>query len=164
MTRMWMLPVEMMCDEHLLGEHAEMHQAAGTLANHEYGEEVMEGHLRDLRPDDVETTLIVARHDRLAEEMEERGYDHDDENKLPKFDDPGIGRLGADDVKHNQAELALKCSDCRSRMMQMSSYLRSYYMTYAEFFLGARPGWPDDAWGFREDEDVRNESEGAKND
>jgi len=117
---MWLLPTEWLCDDHLLGEHSEMHQAAGTIANHEHGEAVMEGHCRDVRPDDVETLLIVARHDALAAEMGERGMDHDESNELADFDDPGIGRISGKDVRHNADELALRCRDCRSRMMAIS--------------------------------------------
>jgi hypothetical protein len=150
MTRMWLLPPEWLCDEHLLGEHSEMHQAAGTIANHEHGEAVMRGHVRDERPDDVETLLIVARHDALAEEMESRGMDHDWDNQLADFDDPDIGRIGHDDIPRNAADLADRCDDCEARMPDGGSYDMKHALTMISWEQGVRPGWPDDAWAFRE--------------
>lgn len=42
MTRLWGVDPKQMCSTHLCGEHAEMHQEAGTLLNHPHGVAVVD--------------------------------------------------------------------------------------------------------------------------
>lgn len=132
MTRMWLLPTGWLCDDHLLGEHSEMHQAAGTIANHEHGLAVMEGHVKDDAPDDVATRLIEQRHAELAMEMGTRGMDHD--SPLQDFEDPGIGELDGDDVRTNAVDLAARCPGCAHRMAVDGHY---------EYRLGSKARFAD---------------------
>jgi hypothetical protein len=108
---MWMLPARWLCDDHLLGEHSEMHQAAGTIANHPHGEAVVRGHAEK---GNLETALIEVRHAQVSVEMELRGMNHD--SPLQDFDDPGVGRIGGDDVRRNLGDLCRRCVDCRARV------------------------------------------------
>lgn len=117
MTRMWLVPPKIMCREHLLGEHSELHQAVGTIKRHPYGEAVMRGHVKGGVPDDIDTSLIEARHEALADALEARGYGHD--SPLESFDDPGIGHLSADDVERNVDLLSRRCPDCAHRRAVM---------------------------------------------
>jgi hypothetical protein len=134
---MWMVPAGWLCREHLLGEHSEMHQAAGTLANHEHGEAVVRG-LAEESP--LDTGLIRQRHAELAVELERRGHDHD--SPLQGFEDPGVGSFGAADVRANADELALRCAGCRAR--RASDPHRAYRLgaraRLAEHRAGLRPG------------------------
>ena len=110
MTRMWGVDPKIMCHNHLLGEHREMHQVKGTVEKHDHGEAILEG-LADANA--INTLLIKQRHDDLVEEMERRDWDghstpmEDVENK---FD--GIGEL---DVEKNLELLLERCEDCRER-------------------------------------------------
>lgn len=106
-----MLPARWLCDDHLLGEHSEMHQAAGTIANHPHGEAVVRGHAKE---GNLETALIEARHAQVSVEMELRGMNHD--SPLQDFDDPDVGRIGGDDVQRNLGDLCRRCADCRAQV------------------------------------------------
>jgi len=119
-----MLPTGWLCREHLLGEHGEVHQLAGTMANHPHGLAVIEG-LADGYPLDM--ALLPQRHAELAAEMGARGYDHD--SGLQDYEDPGLGSFEADDVRANLAGLLRRCPDCAER------YARD---DHAEYRLGSR--------------------------
>lgn len=108
MTRMWGIDPALLCEEHLLGEHVEMHQEVGTLENHPHGEAVVRGHAE---AEQIDTAVIRARHDELAAEMVRRGMAHDS----PLDYDDGLG-LGGIDVEANRRELAERCDACRRRI------------------------------------------------
>ncbi|RRJ34245.1 hypothetical protein EIK79_00065 [Halocatena pleomorpha] len=105
---MWCVPPEILCDDHLRGEHAEHHQLVGTILNHPHGEAIAAGHAEE---GNIDTTRVEDRHDELAEEMERRGFDH--ESPL-EYDGPTFG-LGAIDVDHNRSDLLNRCNKCRER-------------------------------------------------
>lgn len=108
MTRMWGVDPALLCREHLLGEHREMHQEVGTLRNHPHGDAVVEGHAEKGQ---VDTSQLQKRHDALVREMERRGYSHDSPMDYEDAHD-----LGEIDVAANREELAERCEDCRSRI------------------------------------------------
>lgn len=106
MTRMWGIDPELLCDQHLLGEHSEMHQEVGQVRAGNIA--AVEGHAREGQ---VDTAKLQERHDELAEEMERRGMDHD--SPLDYEDELELGEI---DVDANRAELAERCADCRARI------------------------------------------------
>lgn len=106
MTRMWMVDPEELCDQHLLGEHAELHQEVGQIRAGNL--ETVTGHARKGQ---VDTAKIQERHDELLDEMRRRGVDHD--SPLDYEDDLDLGDI---DVAANRAELRERCDDCRERM------------------------------------------------
>jgi len=108
MTRLWAINPTVLCDQHLLGEHKEMHQEAGTIDNHPHGEAIAEGHAEKGQ---VDTSMIQARHDELAHEMKRRGMNHD---SPMNWDDPLD--IGFVDVEENKRDLAERCEDCQERM------------------------------------------------
>ncbi|UPM44211.1 pyrimidine dimer DNA glycosylase/endonuclease V [Halocatena salina] len=108
MTRMWCVPPEILCDDHLRGEHAEHHQLVGTILNHPYGEAIAAGHAEK---GNIDTSRLEERHDELAEEMERRGFNH--ESPL-EYDGPAFG-IGAIDVDHNRSDLLNRCDECEDR-------------------------------------------------
>lgn len=69
MTRMWMTDPSIMCRNHLLGEHKEIHQLLGSLRK-KYN---IQGYINH---NCIEITSIKARHDALVNEMKKRGYNH----------------------------------------------------------------------------------------
>ena len=105
---MWGVDPELLCDQHLLGEHVEMHQEVGTLLNHPHGEAIVRGHAAK---DQIDTSLIRSRHDALAAELEHRGMNHD--SPLEYEDDLDLGSI---DVAANREDLASRCPDCRVRI------------------------------------------------
>lgn len=116
MTRLWygVEPSEL-CDSHLLGEHAEMHQEVGTWKRHPHGRAVVKGHVDQLQ---VLPELIRERHDELAEEMQVRGMNHD--SPLESFDTmewPTVDHHHEDELaRENRDRLRRRCDDCAGRM------------------------------------------------
>lgn len=105
---MWGIDPALLCDQHLVGEHAEMHQAVGTLRNHPHGEAIVRGHAENQQ---VDTARIQARHDELAEELERRGLTHDSPLEYDDTHD-----LGDIDPERNRRALGERCADCRRRI------------------------------------------------
>lgn len=113
MTRLWALPTKYLCDQHLLGEHKEMHQEAGTLLNHPHGEAVVNGHAK---LGQFELSICAKRHDELVAEMECRGMDHDSpfDYDLSNYDNTGYVN------RHdNLVDLYCRCDDCAARIDQL---------------------------------------------
>lgn len=108
MTRLWKIDPVKLCQQHLLGEHAELHQEVGTLLNHPHGEAIVRGHAEKGQ---VDTSLIQERHDELAVELQRRGLNH--ESPLDFNDTLGIGYV---DVEANKIDLAERCEDCKELM------------------------------------------------
>ena len=112
MTRLWVgVDVEELCDDHLLGEHSEMHQEVGTWHRHPYGEAVVAGHVEKAQ---VVPALIRERHDELAAELEARGFNHDspleefDPGEMPRPPEDRISRL----AEANRDRLGERCQEC----------------------------------------------------
>lgn len=67
--RMWMVNPEILCDQHLLGEHVELHMLVGHLKRGR----LIKGYIKS---NAVEPLAIAQRHDILAREMVRRGMNH----------------------------------------------------------------------------------------
>jgi hypothetical protein len=102
--RMWGVDPAVMCDRHLLGEHAEMHMFVGCINRGMSIGGYVDGGL-------VDTSLIRRRHDSLAGEMLRRGMRH--ASPLPVY---RIKRQGGIDIPRNEQELFRRCGRCRERM------------------------------------------------
>ena len=111
--RMWHVNPKVMCRQHLLGEHVEMHMFVGTIAKgvsiKGYAEQGL-----------VDTRLIQARHDCLAAEIEQRGYDH----HSPMLYQDSLA-AGAVDMRLSEAELLKRCPECRARYQQLQAKRRA---------------------------------------
>jgi len=97
---MWNVNPRMMCRKHLLGEHVEMHMFAACIRKGISLQGYLDNQL-------VELHNIKKRHDILAEEMKQRGYNHNSE----LVSDREI-HAGYVDKKANLAELKRRCADC----------------------------------------------------
>lgn len=113
MTRMWCLSTEILCDDHLRGEHAEHHQLVGTIYNHPHGKSIAEGHAEK---GNIDTTHLEERHAQLVEEMEQRGMNHD---SPLTYDGPTYG-ADAINLEQNRTDLLDRCEDCASRAQKYS--------------------------------------------
>lgn len=104
--RIWNVPVELMCDKHLRGEHVETHMFVGSISKGKSLSGFIEDGLFD-------GSILRERHDTLAAEMLKRGGKH--ESPLPEFDVPAqdASRI---DVHANIIELARRCPDCYDRI------------------------------------------------
>lgn len=110
MTRMWGADPRILCQNHILGEHREMHQVKGTVEKHPHGEAVLEGLAEE---NAIDTTKIKKRHDALVEEMKRRGWDgHDSPMEDVENQYGGIGKINEVDSVELLVE---RCEDCRER-------------------------------------------------
>lgn len=67
--RMWMVNPQIMCRQHLLGEHSELHMFIGSLQKRKN----LEGFFQN---NCLEPRSIYERHKKLVIEMLNRGYNH----------------------------------------------------------------------------------------
>lgn len=99
-----MVDPTIMCRNHLLGEHAEIHMFIGAINQ---GQSVR-GYLQKGL---LEVHSLYTRHEELVEEMKRRGYKHfSDLDEKWKFAD----KSGYIDRKSNLKELIRRCPKCRT--------------------------------------------------
>lgn len=108
---MWMVDPRMMCRQHLLGEHRELHALVGIVAR---GTSLAGYVAKGL----IETRLIQPRHEALVSEMLDRGYNH--YSPLSYVDVVDQGRVDEFDAL---TELVRRCEDCLGGLMAISTPL-----------------------------------------
>lgn len=106
MTRMWCVDPAVLCRQHLLGEHKELHQLIGHIRAGNTN--AVRGHAKRGQ---VDTARITARHEELVAEMLDRGYNH--ESPLAYEDSLDLGEV---DETANLDDLAERCEECRERI------------------------------------------------
>jgi len=106
--RMWNVPPEILCNQHLLGEHVEMHMFAGSINK---GISI-KGYIKKGL---VEPGKIEERHAELVIEMERRGMNH--QSPLPRIKKNGYGK-GHVDITQSLNTLMRRCARCRKRMAE----------------------------------------------
>ncbi len=99
--RMWNIKTEKMCNQHLLGEHVELHMFVGTLNKNKS----IEGYIKKGL---VEVHNIRKRHRELVKEMFKRGFKHN--SPLPAFKYQRAGKVNS---KANLTELGKRCKICK---------------------------------------------------
>lgn len=109
--RMWMVNPKVMCRQHLLGEHVEIHMFLGAMRKGYSMLGYVENGL-------LEVKSLKGRHDDLVAEMLRRGYQHN--SPLPDYTDEVLQRLSViesvSEVPRKEAfdELLGRCQRCRS--------------------------------------------------
>ena len=103
--RMWNINPEYLCRKHLLGEHVEMHMFIGAIKKGIS----LKGYTKNKL---VETDKIVQRHNELAIEMGNRGFNH----KSPINGWECSFAVCKVDVEANLKELSKRCINCRTRI------------------------------------------------
>ena len=105
--RMWLVDPRIMCRQHLLGEHVELHMLIGSLRK---GISV-QGYIDDGL---VDLLQIQSRHDELVGEMQRRGYNHKSPTKGHKTQvrERYHRNTGSVDKLVNVRELARRCDEC----------------------------------------------------
>ena len=107
--RMWNVDPEVMCRQHLLGEHLEMHMFLGCLKK---GRKI-EGYIEKGQ---VEVENIIKRHDVLAGEMKARGYNHNDID-LSEYQQY-LYKAGYVSKFSNTMTLEVRCPECSKRIIK----------------------------------------------
>jgi hypothetical protein len=107
--RMWMVDPSVLCRQHLLGEHNEIHKHRH---NFEKGHRIS----GRIEINAVEPLSMEARHNSLAKEMEARGYNHKSPYKQPSMDSYSKSDKEAQvDVEKAMELLIGRCKSCRAR-------------------------------------------------
>lgn len=101
---MWNIKPERMCNQHLLGEHVEMHMFVGCINK----KKSIQGYLNNNL---VEVHNIKKRHNQLAKEMKKRSMNH--KSELPNYK---IIKSGKVNKRANKIELIKRCKNCRIRL------------------------------------------------
>jgi len=104
-SRMWMVDPELLCRQHLLGEHFDIHRIVGSLRR--FGTRYMR---TELSQGHIELQRLRARHDDIVKEMLARGYKHD--SPLPVHNPVMAGYV---DVEMSRVELRDTCEKCLKR-------------------------------------------------
>lgn len=118
--RMWNVPPEVMCRQHLLGEHLETHMFLGTLNKGISLQGYIDKGL-------IEVGNIIPRHNVLVEEMEKRGYNH--KSPMPTYlsmPSKYFVNSGYVDTNANLIELADRCEACNERQ----EYSKTHCLIY----------------------------------
>jgi ABC-type phosphate transport system auxiliary subunit len=100
-----MVNPRIMCRQHLLGEHAEIHMFIGAINRGKSVKEYLQKRL-------LEVHNLYNRHEELVEEMKRRGYMHcSDLDEKWRFAE----KRGFIDRKKSFNELVKRCSRCNYR-------------------------------------------------
>ena len=116
--RMWLVDPKFMCNQHLLGEHVEMHAFIGTIKK---GISIKGYITKGL----VEPEKIQERHDELVLEMKSRGMKHNS----PMFTNITFwnGDKGYVNIQVNLTELSNRCEKCRKRIGEITKNENVFY-------------------------------------
>jgi hypothetical protein len=119
-VRMWNVPPKLLCRQHLLGEHVEMHMFAGA---HRRGYN-LSGYVRRglLNPE-----RLLARHVELAREIVSRGWRHQS-----PLEEPVLTQVVYVDGFASLEELARRCSECHRRQKTLLPTLELFVSSQGE--------------------------------
>lgn len=109
--RMWMLDPKLLCRKHLLGEHSEIHKHKHNFEKHHS----IAGRISPIVL--IEPENMSKRHDELAQEMLNRGYNHQSQYEQPDLSYlPDEQRYAKVDLAYNAKDLFERCPDCNKML------------------------------------------------
>ncbi len=118
-----MIPPELLCNQHLLGEHGEIHKHRSTF---EKGVSIR-GRVTPIVL--IEPLAMSTRHDALAREMVLRGMNHQS-----PFSMPDLSHYSSDDLNvhanliYNLIDLVARCPKCRERILSRYPHWESWLL------------------------------------
>lgn len=108
--RMWNVPPQLLCTQHILGEHKELHMFVGCLLK---GMNLITS--RYVTEGLIEIHNIKNRHDVLVEDFKRRGWTSGFDHRTPidhgDFEPTVAGLI---DIEGNLKELSNRCPICKS--------------------------------------------------
>lgn len=113
--RMWMVVPEVLCRQHLLGEHNENHKFVGAILHGQLESGRLSGYING---NYLEVKKLRFRHRLLVREMRRRGYNH--KSPLPRFPVEDIGIV---DIDRAYEDLYDRCATCKKRIIAMLTLL-----------------------------------------
>jgi hypothetical protein len=107
--RMWMVDPKIMCRNHLLGEHAEIHLFVWNIDRNRSVKGYLDKGL-------LETHNLYNRHEELAHELRRRGFKHNSELDVKwKI----ANKAGSIDKEKNLEQLINRCTKCKERFFNL---------------------------------------------
>ena len=109
--RMWMVNPKLLCRQHLLGEHSEIHKHRHNFVKrHKISGRIFPIVL-------IEPESMSSRHDELVREMIARGYNHNSPYEQPDLNHLSeTERYAKVNVKYNLEDLISRCEECKKRI------------------------------------------------
>lgn len=104
--RMWMINPKLLCNQHLLGEHGEIHKFRHNFEKqHNMSKRIL---LKQIEP-----AMMESRHNELAEEMLKRGMNHKSPYIMPdiSYIDKEL-LLMTVNIEENKKDLISRCKKC----------------------------------------------------
>jgi hypothetical protein len=112
--KMWMIPCIILCKNHLLGEHNEIHKHRHIFVK-KYKIDKRITPIIQIEPLQMEN-----RHNELAKEMKNRNYNHNSKYTIPDLNYLKTEFLNAKvDKIYSLCELLLRCNKCRNRFINI---------------------------------------------
>lgn len=108
--RMWMVNPEILCRQHLLGEHLETHMFLTVIKEGKNLDGYIKGNL-------LEAESLFGRHMVLSNEMISRGYNH--KSPMADFVVPFKYKDSKVDDEKSLLELLSRCSECKKRYEEL---------------------------------------------
>jgi hypothetical protein len=109
--REWRIPPELLCRQHLLGNHNELHRYRPSFVK----KHSMKGRIYPVVL--IEPSNMKIDHDEIAEEMLRRGYNHNSPYEMPDISYlPEDQRNAKVDVNYNLQDLINRCPECKGRI------------------------------------------------
>lgn len=110
--RMWMVDPALMCDQHLLGEHGELHKHRPSFVKRHS----IRGRVEAQDGPQIEPEAMQARHDALAAELLRRGFNHRSPFEQPDLSYlPPLHHKATVDRVTSLVELLRRCDSCRAK-------------------------------------------------
>ena len=121
--RQWMVPPQILCKKHLLGEHVEHHMFVGSI-NKGIG---IKGYINNNL---LEPKSLYYRHSLLVSEMIARGYNH--KSRLPKVVMENVEPYEDHLINEQDAkeELLNRCPECKKRndiYIKLKNQMNEYF-------------------------------------
>jgi len=108
---MWMIDPKLLCRQHLLGEHSELHKFIPSF-NKKY-----KINNRVSPVVQIELSNYEKRHNDLAAEMLRRGFNHKSPLTAPDFSYLPLEQYSAKvDINISLQDLVNRCSECKNRI------------------------------------------------
>lgn len=105
-----MIDPKLLCDQHLLGEHSEIHKHRHVFVKRQS----ISGRVKNKQ---IEPKAMKSRHDELMIEMILRGMNHNSPYEMPNITYLSNEERNCKvDMEFNILDLGSRCEDCRKRM------------------------------------------------
>lgn len=114
--RMWMINPKLLCNKHLLGEHAELHKFKPSFVKQHRITKRISPVVQ------IEPESMMTRHNALAEEMLARGFNH----KSP-YEQPNLSYLKSEE-RYAKVNLVTNTTDLKSRCPECAGRITSKYL------------------------------------